>query len=164
MQYFPEFSLKFHEIYRKHTPCEWIKISLFHFFSKFEGLTGQMYYDVSNLGFPGIFFRTPEGNGMKLGMLVHLDHPQKWLYFSCGRLILILVAFWLSEKGQGNLLDNAFEEWSEIWHVDVSCNLQTWLDFGRGLLIFLMFNMSARGSVPIWLAFVGQRMPQLLDP
>ena len=55
----------------------------------------------SNLGFPGISWRTDGGNGLKYGMLVYPDHLQNWLNYGYGLVIfLILMLFWLSEMGQ----------------------------------------------------------------
>ena len=51
--------------------------------------------------FPGICRRTHGGNGLKLYMLMYLDHLQNWLVYGHGLLIfLILALFWPSEKGQ----------------------------------------------------------------
>ena len=51
--------------------------------------------------FPGICRRTHGGNGLKLYMLMYLDHLLNWLVYGHGLLIfLILALFWLSETGQ----------------------------------------------------------------
>ena len=55
----------------------------------------------SNLGFPGISWRTHGRNGLKFYMLMYLNHPQNWLVYGLSMLIfLILALFWLSEMGQ----------------------------------------------------------------
>ena len=55
----------------------------------------------SNLGFPGISWKTHRGNGLKYGMLLYPDHLQNGLDYGNGLVIfLILVLFWLSETGQ----------------------------------------------------------------
>ena len=51
--------------------------------------------------FPGICQRTHGGNGLKVYMLMYLDHLQNSLAYGHGLLIfLILALFWLSETGQ----------------------------------------------------------------
>ena len=52
----------------------------------------------SNLGFPGISWRTHGGNGLKYGMLLYPDHLQNWLdygyslvIFSCDQAALQMV-------------------------------------------------------------------------
>ena len=51
--------------------------------------------------FPGICRGMHGGNGLKLYMLMCLDHLQNWLFYGHGLLIfLILALFWLSEMGQ----------------------------------------------------------------
>ena len=79
----------------------------------------------SNLGFLGIFFGTHGRNGLICDMLMYPDHFWNWLHFDDRLLIfLILVAFWLSERGEfavsRHLDKNAWEEWAEICHADVS--------------------------------------------
>ena len=55
----------------------------------------------SNLGFPGISWRTHGGNGLKFCMLMYLDHIHNWLVLGHGLLIFVILAlFWLSEMGQ----------------------------------------------------------------
>ena len=55
----------------------------------------------SNLGVPGMSWRTHEGNGLKFCTLVYLDHLKNWLVYGHGLLIfLILALFRLSETGQ----------------------------------------------------------------
>ena len=57
--------------------------------------TGQIW------GFPGISRRTHGGNGLKLCMLIYLEHLLNWSVYGYGLLIfLILALFWLSETGQ----------------------------------------------------------------
>ena len=68
----------------------------------------------------------PARNSLKSGMLMYPDHPQHWLDYGCALLIfLILAVFRLSEKGQicgfrNIFLLNAWKEWPDIWHADVS--------------------------------------------
>ena len=51
--------------------------------------------DFSNLGFPGISWRTHGGNGLKFCTLMYLDHIKNWLVYGHGLLIfLILALFW----------------------------------------------------------------------
>ena len=51
--------------------------------------------------FPGICWRTHEGNGLKFYMLMYLDYFQEWLVYGYGLLIFqILAPLWLSEMGQ----------------------------------------------------------------
>ena len=55
----------------------------------------------SNLGFPGIFWKTHLGNGLKFCMLMYPDHFQNWLDYGYSLLIfLILMLFWLGEMGK----------------------------------------------------------------
>ena len=120
----------------------------------------------SNLGFPGISWRTHGGNGLKFCMLMYLDHLQNWFVYGHGVLIfLILALFWLSETGQiwgfrafsqrthrGNVL-----KFCMLMYLD---HLQNWLVLGHGLLIFVILAL-------FWLfylklgyfrAFPGERM------
>ena len=75
--------------------------------------------------FPVICRRMHGGIGLKFYMLMYLDHLQNWLVYGCGLLIfLILALFWLSETSQiwvsGHFPENAWREWPEILHADVS--------------------------------------------
>ena len=55
----------------------------------------------SNLGFPGISWRTYGGNCLKYGILLYPDHLQNRLDYGNGLVIfLILMLFWLSEAGK----------------------------------------------------------------
>ena len=55
----------------------------------------------SNLGFPGIFWKTHRGNGLKFCMLMYLDHFQNWSDYGYSlQIFLILMLFWLSETGK----------------------------------------------------------------
>ena len=59
------------------------------------------WWNGSNLGFPGISWRTHGGNGLKYWMLLYPDHRWNWLDYVYSLVIfLILVLFWLSETGQ----------------------------------------------------------------
>ena len=59
------------------------------------------YWNGSNLGFPVISQRMHGGNGLKLCLLMYLDHLQKWLVLGHGLLTFVILAlFWLSETGQ----------------------------------------------------------------
>ena len=51
------------------------------FFSFLRYLT---LWNGSNLGFPGISWRTHEGNSLKYCMLIYLDHLQNWLVYGHG--------------------------------------------------------------------------------
>ena len=57
----------------------------------------------SNLGFPGISWRTHGGNSLKCCMLMYPDHLQDWLDFGHDLLIsifLLLASLWPSETVQ----------------------------------------------------------------
>ena len=55
----------------------------------------------SNLGFPGISWRTHGGNGLKFCTLMYLDHLQNCLVLGHSLSIFVILAlFWLSETGQ----------------------------------------------------------------
>ena len=59
------------------------------------------YWNGSNLGFQGIFWRTHGGNGLTFCLLMYLDHLQNWLVLGHGLLTFVILAlFWLSETGQ----------------------------------------------------------------
>ena len=66
-----------------------------------------------------------EGMACKFYMLMYLDHLQNWLVCSYGLLIfLIFAVFWLNElvkfRVSGHFSENAWREWLEILHADVS--------------------------------------------
>ena len=80
---------------------------------------------LSVLRFPGIYRRMHRGNGLKICMLIYLDHLQNGVVYGHSLLIfLILALFWLSETGQiwgfQAFLRECMGEWSEILHADVS--------------------------------------------
>ena len=73
--------------------------------------------------FPGICRGMHRGIGLKLYMLVYLYHVQNWLVYGRGLVIFqILALFWLFFKFgvSGHFLENAWREWPEILHADVS--------------------------------------------
>ena len=68
-------------------------------FSNFGAILTK--WNGSNLGFPGIFWKTHRGNGLKFCMLMYLDHFQNWLDYGYSlQIFLILMLFWLSETGK----------------------------------------------------------------
>ena len=85
----------------------------------------SFWWNSSNLGFPGISRRTHGGNGLEFCMLMYPYHLQKgWYYCHCLLIFLLLVPLWLCKTGQfevsRHFLENAWEEWPEFWHADVS--------------------------------------------
>ena len=111
-------------------------------------------------------------NGLKLDMLMYLEQLQNCLDFGLGLFIfLVLWHFDLVKQVNfevsGHFLETAWEELPEIWHADVSW---PWppsqlIVFRSWSLEFLYFLSSPLpGSMPIWLAFGGWGVPQLLDP
>ena len=75
--------------------------------------------------FPGICRRMHGGIGLKFYMLMYLDHLQNWLVHGCGLLIfLILALFYLVKRVRfgvsGHFPENAWRDWPEILHADVS--------------------------------------------
>ena len=88
-----------------HADVSWSLVELIRLWSQFVDLSylGAILTlsNGSNLGFPGIFWSTHWGKGLKLYMLMNLNHLHNWLDFGYSLLILlILVLFWLSEMGQ----------------------------------------------------------------
>ena len=97
--------------YRDDQPTKWFSVRL------------AVHPSVLAERFPSIFVRMYGRNGLKYGMLMHPDHPQNWLdlghglFSSAWRPVeLKLVKFEVS----WHFLGNAFEEWPEIWHADVT--------------------------------------------
>ena len=92
-------------------------------------------------------------------MLMYSDQLQSRLKLIHGLLIfLILSTFWLSETCQ--ICGFGAYSWERMvgmsWNLACCCILTIFrLDFGHGLLIFLILSCLFRGSVPIWLAFGG---------
>ena len=87
------------------------------------------YWNGSNLGFLGISRRTHRGNGLKLCMLMYLDHLQNWLVYSHGLLFfLILALFWLSQTGQiwGFLAFPGESMEGMVWNMVCCCILTTY--------------------------------------
>ena len=130
---------------------------------------------MSNLGFPGISWRTYGGNGLKYSMLLYPDHLQNWLDYGYGLVIfLILVLFWLSETGQmwGFLAFSGkpIEEMAWILNADVSWPLSAlirlWLqfvDFSNFDAILLFCEMGKIwGFQAFWLCSVD--FPHYGDP
>ena len=59
------------------------------------------WWNGSNLGFPGISWRTHWVNGLAFCMLMYREHLQNWVDYGHSLLIfLILALFWLREMGQ----------------------------------------------------------------
>ena len=93
------------------------------YFSNFGAILTE--WNGSNLGFPGISWRTHGGNDLRYCMLIYLDHLQNWLVYGHSLVILLILAlFWLSETGQiwgsGYFPENAWRKWPQILHADVS--------------------------------------------
>ena len=113
------------------------------------------YWNGSNLGFPGISWRTHGGNGLKFCMLVYLDHLQNLLVH--GHSLLIFSNFgtiWFSEMGQiwGFRAFPGKNAWREGLNYDMLLyhdHLQNWLDYSYSLLIFLILML-------FWLSETGQ--------
>ena len=61
-------------------------------------------------------------------------------------------------------LEKAWEEWPGLWHFDVSWPPQDRLDYGHGLLIFLIlvpFWLSVTGKIWVFRAFPGECMGEI---
>ena len=81
--------------------------------------------ETGQLWFPGIFWRTRGGNGLKFCMRMYLNHLQNWLVYGDGLLIFLKfwryfdlvkrVKFGVSE----HFLENAWGKWPEILHAAV---------------------------------------------
>ena len=74
--------------------------------------------------FPCITLRTHGKNGIKFGMLVYSDHLQNWLHFGSSTVDFphygeILTRWNVSYLGFGHYLENAWNEWPQIWHAGV---------------------------------------------
>ena len=120
------------------------------------------------LGFPGISRRTHEGNDLKFCTLMYLDHLQNWLVLGHSLLnFVILALFWLSETGQicgfrafsGECMEGM--AWNMVSYPD---QLQTWLDYVYGLLIFLilvLFWLSETGQIWGFQAFSGKPIEEI---
>ena len=81
----------------------------------------------SNLGFPGICWRTHEGIGLKFCLLMYLDHLQIWLDYSHHWLILFY-----------------------FWHYfDLVKQVKFWVSGHIGHALWIFLNM-----VPLWLKLV----------
>ena len=132
-----------------------------------EHLQNWLVLGQSNLGFPGISWRTHRGNSLKFCTLMYLDHLQKWLVYGYSLLIfLILALFWPSETGQiwgfqafprrmheGNDL-----KFCTLMYLD---HFQNWLVLGHSLMIFVilaLFLFSETGQIWGFRAFPGERM------
>ena len=85
----------------------------------------SVYPSICPKRFLSIFWRTQGGNGLKCCFLMYPNNLQHWLGCCHGLLIFpIMALFWLSEMGDiwgfRHFLNNAWKEWPEIIHVDVS--------------------------------------------
>ena len=105
--------------------------------------------------FPGICRRMHGGISLKFYMLMYLDHLQNWLVYGHGLLIfLILVLFWLSETGQiwGYRAFPGERMEGMAWNFARWCILSTlsWLVYGLGLWIFIIFTFWLSETGQIW--------------
>ena len=83
------------------------------------------WWNGSNLGFPGISWRTHRGNGLKFCMLMYLDHIQNWLVLGYGLLVFVNWHIFDSVKRvkfgvSRHFLENTYREWPEMWYAAVS--------------------------------------------
>ena len=93
--------------------------------------------------FPGIFLKTHGRNGLKLGMLMYSEHLHNWFDFDHGLLnfphfgITLTWWNWSNLRFLGIFLtihgQNALKFGMQMY----PDQLQNWLEFGHGLLIFL---------------------------
>ena len=123
--------------------------------------------------FPGICRRTHGRNGLKINMLMYLDHLQNWLVYSHGLLIfLILALFWLSETGQiwGFYMTPGISQRTHGGNCLKSCtlmyhdHLKNWLVYGHGLVIFIilaLFWLSETGQIWGFRAFPRECMEEM---
>ena len=78
--------------------------------------------------FPGISRRTHEGNGLQFCMLVYPGNLQSWLDYSHGLLIFLFWRYFDLVKRvkfaiSMHFPENAWRDWPEILHADVSWQL-----------------------------------------
>ena len=107
-------------------------------------LASLWLWNGSNLGFPGISWRTHGGNGLKFRMLMYLNHLQNWLVYGHSLLILLILAFfylvkwvkfgvsvisWRTLSGNGLI-------YCMLMYLE---HLKNWLVYGHSLLIFLIW-------------------------
>ena len=107
--------------------------------------------------FPGISRRAHRGNGLQFCILIYPDHFQNWLHFGHGLLIfLLLVWLCLSENLWSNLWFPGIyqrmhgENTLEFCMLMYPHHFQSWLDFGRALLIFLIMVPSHFEFCPVY--------------
>ena len=121
-------------------------------FSNFGTISTK--WNGSNLGVPGISWRTHVGNGLKFCILMYLHHLQNWLDYGHG---LLVFSFWrhfdlvkrVKFEVSMHFPENARKEWPEILHVDLS--------WPPPELIYLWsrsVDLSNFGT--IWLSEIGQ--------
>ena len=120
--------------------------------------------------FRGICHRMHGGISLKFYMLMYLDHCQNWLVYGHGLLIfLILALFWLSETGQiwgfrvfpGERIEGMAWNFFKLLYLD---HLQNWLDYGYGLVIFLILALFwLSETVQIWgfRVFSGEHLEEM---
>ena len=79
--------------------------------------------------------------------------------------ILFDFPFWFCETvqicGFWAFLKNAWEEWPEIWHADVSWTLSELIFWSWSVELLHFLSCWLRGSVSIWLAFGDWQVSQL---
>ena len=100
---------------------------------RFRSVLAQFWALVANelsvIRVSGILRRPHWRNNMKFGMQVYHDHIQNWLNFDP------ILAIWWPKKtmkvGLGILAfyGDAWKDWSEIWHVGVSCSPSKFMGF-----------------------------------
>ena len=82
-------------------------------------------------------------NGLRFDILMYPDHLWNWFHFCHVLLVfLILAEFWFCKTSQICCFWAFLRTRSELKFVMLMCpdHLQNWLDFGHGLLIFLIFH------------------------
>ena len=81
--------------------CTWVRWSTRPTVTILRHVHPSVCPSVSPDRFPGICRWTHGGNGLKLYMLMCLDHLQNWFVYGHSMLIFVILAlFWLSETGQ----------------------------------------------------------------
>ena len=125
------------------------------------------WWNGSNFGFPGISQRTHGGNGLKVCMLMYLDHLQNWLVYGHTLLIFLILAGFFTYWNGSNLGFPGIS-WRALWGNGLKFSmlmylehLKNWLDYGHSLLIFLilaLFWLSETGQIWGFWAFSRERM------
>ena len=107
----------------------------------------------------GHFPKNAWGNGMEFCRLMYPFHLQNWLHFSHGLLMLFFFSFWhyfdlVKQVEFGisrHFLENAWRNWPEILHADVSRTSSELIILWSWLLIFLLLaSLWLRETGHIW--------------